>query len=54
MSDVLTLFKATVTLGGFIEEVPVFATDLDAALEQAEREYGEVQRVRPVVAHEVE
>lgn len=52
MPEVLKLFKATVTLGGHPEEVPVYATDLDAALELAEAEYGEVQRVRPVVPQE--
>lgn len=44
----LRLFKATVTLKGQPEEVPVFAEDIDKALEQAEAEYGEVGRVRPV------
>lgn len=47
--DVLSLSKATVTIKGHLEEVPVWAEDLDKALEQAEAEYGEVERVRPVV-----
>ncbi|HBO3276637.1 host cell RNA polymerase inhibitor [Pseudomonas aeruginosa] len=47
--EVLGLFKATVTVKGHLEEVPVWAEDLDKALEQAEAEYGEVERVRPVV-----
>ncbi|NMZ63404.1 host cell RNA polymerase inhibitor [Pseudomonas oryzihabitans] len=45
----LKLFKATVTdrLGN-IDEVPVWAANLDAALDAAEAAYGEVDRVRPV------
>jgi len=50
MPEVLKQYKATVTIDGQKEEVPVFAEDLDAALDQAEAEYGEVDRVRPVVA----
>lgn len=45
----LQLFKAVVTVKGRAEEVPVWAEDLDKALEQAEAEYEEVVRVRPVV-----
>lgn len=48
----LKQYKATVTLEGRPEEVPVWAESLDAALEQAEGEYGEVDRVRPVVPAE--
>ncbi|MDH1340542.1 host cell RNA polymerase inhibitor [Ectopseudomonas oleovorans] len=47
---ILNLFKAVVTVEGHTEEVPVWAEDLDKALEQSEAEYGEVDRVRPVVA----
>lgn len=47
MNFALRLFKATVTVRGEKEEVPVWAADLDAALETAEAEYGEVLRVRP-------
>lgn len=50
--EVLRLFKANVTVNGRPEEVPVWAEDLDKALEQSEAEYGEVDRVRPVVAQE--
>jgi len=50
MPEVLKQYKATVTVDGHKEEVPVFAENLDAALDQAEAEYGEVDRVRPVVA----
>ena len=46
------LFKATVTVNGLTEELPVYAFDLDEALEIAEAEYGEVDRVRPVVVTE--
>lgn len=45
----LKQYKATVTLRGKQEEVPVWAESLDEALEVAEAEYGEVGRVRPVV-----
>lgn len=48
----LKQFQATVTLHGYPEEVPVWAESLDEALEVAEAEYGEVDRVRPVVAPE--
>lgn len=45
----LKQFKATVPgKKGHPEEVPVWAEDLDKALAQAEAEYGEVDRVRPV------
>ncbi|MBA1211548.1 host cell RNA polymerase inhibitor [Pseudomonas oryzihabitans] len=48
----LKLFKATVTdrLGN-IDEVPVWAADVDQAQENAEKAYGieNVGRVRPVV-----
>lgn len=46
--EALRLFKATVTVKGHKEEVPVWATDVIAALEQAEAEYGQVDRVRPI------
>lgn len=46
----LRLFKATVTVDGFVEEVPVWAADLDAAHDQAEAAYGEVRRIRAAVA----
>ena len=45
----LRLFKATVTVNYQTEEVPVWAEDLDKALEQAEAEYGEVDRIRPAL-----
>lgn len=45
----LKQYKVTVTLNGEQEEVPVWADSLDDALEWAEEEYGEVDRVRPVV-----
>lgn len=48
--EALRLYKATVTVEGHTDEVPVWAEDLDKALEQSEAEYGEVDRVRPVVA----
>lgn len=48
MKDMLMrLFKAVVTVGGHKEEVPVWAESLDQAHDQAEAEYGEVDRVRP-------
>lgn len=48
----LKQYKVTVTLRGDQEEVPVWAESLDDALEWAEAEYGEVDRVRPVVVPE--
>lgn len=45
----LKLFKATITdADGEKEEVPVWAANLDAALDAAEAAYGEVDRLRPV------
>lgn len=45
------LYKVEITLMGESEEVPVYATSLDDALEQAEAAYGPdtVGRVRPTV-----
>ena len=50
-SNEMKLYKVEVTLMGEPEEVPVYATSLDDALEQAEATYGAdtVGRVRPVV-----
>ena len=49
----LKLFKATITLpSGEPTEVPVWAKDLEEALEQAEQAYGGVTRMRPQVTHE--
>lgn len=49
----LKLFKATITdrLGN-VDEVPVWAADIEKALQNAETAYGieNVDRVRPVVA----
>lgn len=49
----MKLFKVQVTIEDEIEEVPMWASSLDEALEAAELEYGEVHRVRPVVNQEV-
>lgn len=49
MKDMLLrLFKAVITVRGEKQEVPVWAEDLDKAHDQAEAEYGEVDRVREV------
>ena len=45
--EALRLYKATVKINFQSEEVPVWAEDLDTDLEQAEAEYGEVDRIRP-------
>lgn len=47
----MRLFKARVTLKGRVEEVPVWARNLEEALEVADAEYGEdnVMRLRPEV-----
>lgn len=48
-SNTLKLFKATITdADGEKQEVPVWALDLEKALDSAEVAYGEVDRVRPV------
>jgi hypothetical protein len=47
----MKLFKAKVTIRGETQEVPIWARDIDEALEVADLEYGEdnVQRLRPEV-----
>lgn len=47
----MKLFKARVTVAGQTQDVPIWAPDIDTALEVADLEYGEdnVQRLRPEV-----
>lgn len=49
--DKMKLFKARVTVRGETQEVPIWAPNLEVALEVADMEYGEdnVQRLRPEV-----
>ncbi len=47
----LKLFKATVTVDGEIDEVPVWALDIEDAESIAETRYGKVDRIRPMITH---
>lgn len=51
MKGKMKLFKALVLINGQTEEVPMWAPDIDTALEALDNEYGEdnVQRLRPEV-----
>ena len=48
----MKLFKSKVTVRGETQEVPIWARDIDEALEVADLEYGEdnVQRLRSEVS----
>lgn len=51
-SQEMKLFKALVTIGGEVQEVPMWARTIDEALEALDNEYGEdaVMRLRPEVS----
>lgn len=44
--EALRQYKATVTVGGHQEEVPVWASGLEDALDQVLEEYGDCDRIR--------
>lgn len=46
--EALRQFKATVTVDGHPEEVPVWAKDLEEALDKTLEEYGDCDRLREV------
>lgn len=53
MESAVKTYKATVAMGSHSDEVTIYARSLEEAAEKAEERFGDVTRVRAVVAPDI-
>lgn len=53
MEAAVKTYKATVAIGNHSDEVTIYARSLEEATEKAEERFGDVARVRSVIAPDV-